>query len=85
MCECGGNCPKYLKRGVEQKRGGETKILKWGGKLGQGVGALKRGGGLEPTYVLCIFILFIYMLNISFDGEINTYSTYINRVTLFYV
>ena len=26
-------------------RGGETKILKRGGKLGQGVGALKMGGG----------------------------------------
>ena len=34
-------------------RGGETKILKRGGKLGQEVGALK-GGGLEPPYELCI-------------------------------
>ena len=56
-----------------------------GGQAGSRSGCLKKGGGLEPTYVLCIFILFIYMLNISFDGEINTYSTYINRVTLFYV
>ena len=32
-------------------RGGETKILKRGGKLGQGVGALKRGV-LEPPYKL---------------------------------
>ena len=32
-------------------RGGETKILKRGCKLGQGVGALKRGG-LEPPYEL---------------------------------
>ena len=29
--------------GVEQKRG-DKKTLKRGGKLGQGVGALKRGG-----------------------------------------
>ena len=35
----------------------ETKILKMGGrgggKLGQPVGALKRGRGLEPLYELC--------------------------------
>ena len=33
-------------------RGGETKILKMGGKLGQGVDALKRRG-LETPYELC--------------------------------
>ena len=32
------------------KRKGETKISKREGKLGQGVGALKKGGGLEPPY-----------------------------------
>ena len=52
MREGGGNCLKYLKWGVEQKRG-DTKTLKRGGKLGQGVGALKRGGGLESPYELC--------------------------------
>ena len=32
-----------------EKRGRETKISKrGGGKLGQGVGALKRGGGWKP-------------------------------------
>ena len=41
--EGGGNCLKHLKRWWEKKRGGKTKILKRGGKLGQGVGALKRG------------------------------------------
>ena len=39
--------------GETEKRGGETKILRWGGggggggggsKLGQGMGAIKRGG-----------------------------------------
>ena len=33
-----GNCLKYLKEGGTEKRGGETKILKMGGKLGEGVG-----------------------------------------------
>ena len=47
MREGGGNCVKYLKKGG---RGGETKNLKRKerGKLGQGVGALKRGGWLDP-------------------------------------
>ena len=37
-----------------EKRGGETNILKRAGKLGQGVGVLKRrGGGLEPPHKLC--------------------------------
>ena len=33
-----------LKGDATEKRGGETKILKRGGKLSQGVGALKWGG-----------------------------------------
>ena len=38
---------------MEQKRErGDTKILKRG-NLGQRVGALKGGGGLEPPYELC--------------------------------
>ena len=44
----GGNYLKYLKRGGTERRGGNRKIFKKGGKLGQGVGALKRrGGGLK--------------------------------------
>ena len=50
-----GNYLKYLKRGCgTEKRGGETKILEMGGKLGQGVGALKNRG-LEPPYELWIY------------------------------
>ena len=40
----GGTVSNTLKGGGTGKRGGETKILKSGSKLGQGVGALKRGG-----------------------------------------
>ena len=58
MREVGGSCLKYLKAGGTEKRGGRTKILKRGGdKLGQGAGALKRGG-LEPPYELCIEVSF---------------------------
>ena len=42
------------KGGEVEKREGEMKIFKRGwGKLGQGVGALKSGGGLEPPFELC--------------------------------
>ena len=38
-----------------EKRGGKTKILKRGDKLGQGVGTLKIGG-LQPPYELLMEI-----------------------------
>ena len=43
----GGTVLNTLKGGGAEKRGGEIKILKSGGrgKVGQGVGALKRGAG----------------------------------------
>ena len=47
-----GNCLKYLKRGWNRKEGkGYKDFKKGGGKLSQGVGALKRGR-LEPPYEL---------------------------------
>ena len=46
-----GNCLKYLKMGWNRKEGkGNKDFKKGGGKLDRGVGALKRGGGLEPLY-----------------------------------
>ena len=45
MREGGGNYLKYLKRGWNRTKLRGTKILKrGGGKLGQGMSALKRGG-----------------------------------------
>ena len=56
MYEGGGNCLKYLEKGWNRKEGRRHKNLKrWeGGKLGQGVDALKRGGGWNPlmNYVI---------------------------------
>ena len=58
MREDGGNCLKYLKRGWNRKERGGHKDFKGGGegggggKLGQGVKALKRGGGLGSPYEL---------------------------------
>ena len=52
-CKGGENCLKDLKRGWKRKEGkGNKDLKKGGGKLDQGVGALKRGGGLKPPYEL---------------------------------
>ena len=42
------NCVKYLKTGWNRKEGRKNKNFKEGGKLGQGVGALKRTGAGTP-------------------------------------
>ena len=48
-----GNVKGRILKGVgTEKRGWETKILKRGRKLAQGVVALKRGRGLESSYEL---------------------------------
>ena len=62
MHEGGGNCLKNLKRGGTKKRGGDANILKRGGKLGQGVGALIKGG-LEPPDEL-------WLTNVIFFGTL---------------
>ena len=46
-------------------RGGETKILKRGCKLGQGVGALKRGAGTPLRNMVdikghCFLVIFFF-------------------------
>ena len=47
---------KYLRRGQNRKVGG---IKRGGGKLGQGAGALKKRGGMEPLYEVCMYSLAI--------------------------
>ena len=42
------NCLKYLKRRWSRKEGRANKDFKMGGKLGQGVGVLKKGVGWNP-------------------------------------
>ena len=50
MCEGGRNSQKYLKRGWNRKEGRKNKDFKKEDKLGQGVGASKRGAGIPlPT------------------------------------
>ena len=50
MREDGRNCVKYLKSGWNRKEGRRNKnFKKGGGKLGQGVGALKRKGEAGTT------------------------------------
>ena len=50
-----GNCLNSLKGGGKEKRGGETKILKWVGvRLGQGVGVLKKRGAETPLQTMYV-------------------------------
>ena len=65
----GGNCLKYLKRGGTERRGGNRKIFKKGGKLGQGVGALKRRGGWAESSLTNYVLQISYFLELR--GEIN--------------
>ena len=51
LCEGGGNCVKFLKMGWNRNKGRGNKD----GKLGEEVGALKRGG-LEPLTMIIIQI-----------------------------
>ena len=56
MREGGENYLKYLKRGKNRKEGrGNKDFKKVGGRLGQGLGALKRGGGRAgtPLRIMC--------------------------------
>ena len=52
MREGKGNYLKYLKKEWNRKDERRNKDFKKGGKLGQVMGALKRGRGLKPPYEL---------------------------------
>ena len=54
--EGGGNCLKHLKRWWEKKEGRQNKDFKKGWQAGSRGECLKKGGGLEPPYELCIFV-----------------------------
>ena len=57
--EGGGNCLKYFERGWNRKDGRGQKDFKKGGKLGQGVGTLKKGG-LKPPFELWVDVLYYH-------------------------
>ena len=52
----GGTVKNTLKGGGTEKRGGETKISKRRGKLGQGMGTLKRGGWNPLTNYMAVYL-----------------------------
>ena len=65
-----GNCLKYLKRGWNRKEGKGKKDFKRGGKLDQGVGALKKAGGeggwagtsLQTIHYIPVQAFFIFIV-----------------------
>ena len=64
-----GTVENTLKEGGTEKRGGETKILKKGGKLGQGVDALKKGE-LEPPCKL--WSTFTLALTLMLENNVDS-------------
>ena len=51
MCEGGGNCLKYFKKGWNRKKGRGSKDFNNGGQAGSRDGCLKRFSGTSPTDV----------------------------------
>ena len=66
----GGDCLKYLKRGWKKKEGRGNKDFKRGDKLGQRVGALKRGAGGAGTPFRTMNQL-NWLLEFSYITELN--------------
>ena len=72
MHEGGGSCLKYLKRGWNKEEGRGNKDFKKGGKLGQGVGALKeRGDGAPLRTMITLIIICIRAGCTSSAGDIR--------------
>ena len=74
MHEGGGNCLKYVKGGWNRTERRGHKDFKKGGKLGQGMGTLKRGGGWNPltNYAtqMPIFKLFV-IAGVLIEGALS--------------
>ena len=72
------NCLKYLKGGQTEKTERETEILKWGGgrgKLGQGLGALKRGAKTPSRTMLHVnrlhkLYVLLYVVHASYFSSL---------------
>ena len=52
MCEVRGTVKNTLKGGGTEEGRGNKKFKREGGKLGQGVGALKKGGAGTPLQTM---------------------------------
>ena len=65
-----GKLSKIPQKGWNRKQGRGNKDFKKGGKLVQGVDALKKGGGgLEPSYEQCTYFFlfpFYYLFDFNF-------------------
>ena len=72
MREVAGNCLKCFKRGWNREEGRGNKYFKKGGsKLGQGVGALKRGGARTPLRTMVMGGVLYYVRGIT-DLSVGT-------------
>ena len=68
MHEGGGSCLKYLKREWNRKERRGNKDLKKGeDKLGQGVGALRKGGWNPLTNYGMTLVICLYCINYNWS------------------
>ena len=82
----GEDCLKYLKRDRTEKRGWKTKIVKRGRGLGQGVGALKRGGVQVAGTPLQVMGDDGYQSFLVFASMLNSLTLYNNiEVTIHFI
>ena len=66
-----------------EKRGGETNILKRAGKLGQGVGVLKRRGGTRtPSQTMCCYTPYGNIINSLLYGMFRRKSCDFIKVSM---
>ena len=56
LCEGGGDCLKYLKRGWNRKEGKGHKDFKKGGQAGSTGRCLKKGGNLQENTSMLEFL-----------------------------
>ena len=72
--------------GMEQKREEGKQIFKRRGKLGQGVGALKRRVGVEPPYELWVIVqhsgIFLVLNLMKWDKK-NPFILYIKNLKVY--
>ena len=80
----GGNCLKYLKRGWNRTEGRRQKDFKKGGRLGQGVGALKMvggGGARTPLQTMIYWTKFHSCISVN---KISCISAFPSALHVFY-
>ena len=78
MCEGGGNCLNYLKKGLNRKEGKGQDFKKGGGQAGSVGGCLEKGVAGTPLRIFHVFLGFyrkvLYFGANSMETEDKTFN-----------